>query len=216
MSTPVRASTQDPGRLADLTRRYAPYSLSAGGLGSALGGTLVLITYFVGALAAPTGAGGRLALAAAPLVWIAAKELLRTRYYQRLGQVRQPWGRADRGWHVAFTLFTAAASVGIVVSVIRSAGGDPAVLLEPAILGYLAFVVALPPLVWFFMRTPLEFIAGVFLVAQAAVILAGGHYELGRQPQAPIAAVVLIALGIRQHLQFKHLQRELAELSGAR
>ena len=82
-------------------------------------------------------------------------------------------------------------------------------MLALVVIGYLLFVAAMPVLVWFYMKTPFEFIAGVFLIAQSAVILAGGHYDLGSQLQAPIAAVVLILYGLRQHLEFRNLQREL-------
>lgn len=199
----------DATHLGELTRRYARYSLSAGGLSNVLGGALVLAAYFIGALAAPASFGGRLALASAPIVWIVAKELLRRHYYQRLGKVEEVRTAADRRWHLGFTLFSAVISVAVVAGVMAAARNDPTTLTDPGVVGYLLFVAAMPLLAWFYMRTPLEFIAGIFLIAQAAVVLAGGHYELGSQLQAPIAAVVLILYGLRQHLEFRSLQREL-------
>lgn len=200
--------------LAGLTQRYARYARSASGLGGVLGGLLVLVSYFAGALIEPLGIAARLALAAAPLLWIVGKELLRSSYYQRLGEATQRWSRADRNWHIGFTLFTALVSVVILVVVLGETLASPGATLTAGTLGYLAYIAAMPVLVWFFMRTPLEFIAGVFLVAQAALMLGGGNYQLGQQPQAPIAAVVLIVVGIRQHLDYRDVRRRLIEVRG--
>src|SRR5690606_32412100 len=205
MTSDITHPVPNPERLGTLTRRYARYSRTAGGLGSVLGGVLVLVTYFVGALALPKSVEGRLALASAPLIWIAGKELLRTRFYQQLGRVQESMTPSERRWHLGFTLFTAIVSVAVIAFLLVSARDDLARLATPGRLGYLAFVAAMPLLAWRFMRTPLEFIIGIFLVAQAAVVLAGGHYALGEQPQAPIVAVVLIVVGIRQHMEFHSL-----------
>ena len=212
MTTKGNTPTDFGSRLGELTRRYSRYSASAGGLSSVLGGALVLATYFIGALAAPASSGARLALASAPIVWIVAKELLRRFYYQRLGKVDEVRTVAERRWHLVFTLFSAVISAVVVAGVMAAARNNPSTLADPGVVGYLLFVAAMPLLVWLYMKTPLDFIAGIFLIAQAAVILAGGHYELGSQLQAPIAAVVLILYGLRQHLDFRSLQRELRGL----
>lgn len=198
-------------RLARLTRRYARYSRSAGGLASVLGGGLALVAYVVGGLAPPEGIPGRAALALAPFVWIAAKEVLRRRLYQTLGRVGERWDRKDRRLHVGFTAFTTVVSAVVIIGVgwPTAAGGGAA---PTATWGYVALVAAMPVLVWFFMRTPLEYVVGVFLVCQAALMLAGSHYELWEQPQAPLAALALVVLGVRQHLEFRRLRRELDEV----
>lgn len=203
---------RDHSRLADLTRRYASFSRSAGGASSVLGGALVLITYFVGALVSPSSAWARIALASAPVVWLVCRELLRSRYYQKLGRVEEPVSRNDRRLHVGLTVFVSVISIAIVGLFLYVAWQEPARTLTPAWLGYIAFVAALPWVVWKYLKTPLEFIIGVFLVAQAALMLGGGHYSLGEQPQAPIAAVVLIVLGVRQHMQFRRLRGELQSI----
>jgi hypothetical protein len=182
-------------------------------LASVLGGGLALMAYVVGALSPPDGLWGRLALASAPFVWIGAKEVMRRRYYQPLGRVAEPSTEYERRWHLGFTIFTAVVSIAVVAGVLwvtveRGRGVPPA-----GVLGYLAIVALLPVLVWYFMRTPLEFIVGVFLVCQAALMLGGTSYALWEQPQAPIAAVVLVVLGIKQHLDFRSLRRDLARLS---
>lgn len=212
MRTAADAQPTPHGRLQEVTSRYARYSRTAAGLGNVLAGVLVLITYFVGALVEPLGTPLRLALVAAPVVWIVTKELLRARYYQRLGRVSENWSRGERVLHVVLTLFTLAVAAFVATTVLVAARGDLAAIVEVGALGYLAFSLAMPVLVWFFMRTPLEFVVGVFLVAQAALIAGGGNYELGSQLQAPIAAVVLLFLGARQHREFRALERELASL----
>lgn len=205
-------SSKSPEHLAELTRRYARYARSASGLGGVLGGVLVLVTYFAGALITPLGTEARLALASAPVVWIVAKELLRGRYYQQLGKATQAWDREDRNWHLGFTLFTLLVSLVILAVALPATLAGPAAGLAPGNLAYLGYVAVMPLLVWFFMRTPLEFIAGVFLVAQAALMVSGSSYGLGQQPQAPIAAVALILVGLRQHQEYREVRRRLAEL----
>lgn len=205
---------RDPDRLQDLTRRYARYSLSAGGLGSALGGVLALVTYFIGALATPDGPWGRIALAAAPFLWIGGREALRRGYYQALGRVVEVRTAGERRWHLGFTLFTAAVSLFVVGAIGWRILVQGAPAPDTGQWAYLVLVTALPWLVWRFMPTPLEFIVGVFLVAQAAVILAGGHYELWQQPQVPFVAVVFIAIGVKQHLEFRAIRQELAGAEG--
>lgn len=203
----------DATHLEELTRRYARFSLSAAGLGSVLGGILALATWLVGGLAPPEEGWHRLVLASAPLVWIGAKEALRHFHYQGLGRVDQVWSRTDRRWHVGLTIFTTLVCAGVIVTLVARAPGGATGLLDPPWLGYLAFVAAMPVLVYRFMRTPLEYVAGVFLVAQAAAVLAGGHYELWQQPQVPLVAVALVVLGAREHREFRAVRREL--LAGA-
>lgn len=186
--------------------------MSARGLGSVLGGALALVTYFLGALVPDLSTGGRVALAAAPLVWIAVKELLRSRYYQRFGRVEEARPALDRRLHLGLTLFTALVSAGIVVTVLVR---EWPVQWDVGIAGYLMYVAAMPLLVWLFMRTPLEYVAGVFLVAQAALMLSGGNYSLWQQPQAPIGGLALIVLGLRQHAEYLRISRELESLRGA-
>ena len=195
--------------LSELTRRYARFSRSAAGLGSVLGGVLALVAYFTGALA-PLAPWSRLLLASTPLVWIGAKEALRHRYYQRFGRVVERPDRSEYRWHVVLTIFIAVVSAGVTVVMVGGMvmSGWTALPLARW-LGYMAFVVALPFLVWRYMRTMAEFVVGVFLVAQAALVLGGGNYELGQQIQAPVFAVVLIVFGIREHLEFRVLTRRL-------
>jgi hypothetical protein len=209
----MHPTTVPDDALADLTRRYARFSLSAGGLASALGGALALVAYFVGALTPPDSLWGRIGLATTPLVWIGAKEWLRRRYYQRLGRVTQVRTDSERRWHVGFTLAIGLITLAVAGFVLAGiVDGSRSVKDDPGVIGYLAFVLSTPVLVWYFMRTPLELIVGVFLMAQAALAVVGVHYSLGEQPQAPIAALVLLVIGIRQHAEFRKLRRDIQRL----
>jgi hypothetical protein len=206
-------TSHDHDTLASLTRQYARYSLSAGGLASVIGGGLTILAYFVGAIALPEGLWGRIGLASAPLIWIGAKELLRRHYYQRYGRVAQVQTVTERRWHLFFTVFTALASVVVVGTVVFALGtGRRSMPSDPGMVGYLVFIAAMPVLVWYFMQTPLEFIIGVFLVAQAGLALVGAHYDLGDQLQAPIAGLVLMVIGVKQHLEFRTLDRSLRRM----
>jgi len=209
MHTPQTHQHRPEEQLADLTRRYARFSRSAAGLASVIGGSLALMTYLLGALAPPDGWAGRLALAATPFVWIATKEILRHRYYQALGRVREVPSPSAERWHMGFTLFTAAVSAVVVVSVLWGVVMVPDDGPSPGQWGYLSIVAVMPWLVWRFMPTPLEFIVGVFLLAQAAMMLAGSHYALWEQPQLPLAAVALMAVGLREHREFRRLRASL-------
>src|SRR5690606_8654748 len=167
--------------------------------------------YFVGALAPDLSTGGRVGLATTPLVWIVVKELLRSRYYQRFGRVEEVRPVFDRRLHLGLTLFTALVSVGIVVTVLVR---QWPLQWDVGTVGYLAYVAAMPLLVWLFMRTPLEFIVGVFLVAQAALVLAGGSYRLWEQPPAPSGGVALLVGGGSERREFWRLELELKGLRG--
>ncbi len=201
----------DADHLAGITRRYARFSRSAAGLASAIGGGIALLVYFQGALAPPTGWGGRLALASAPFVWIAARELLRQRYYQSFGRVQEIRPVEAERWHLGLTLFTAAVSIGVVGFVAWQLVMGPTVSPGPDLVGYLTMIVLMPWLVWRFMPTPLEFIVGVFLVAQAALMLGGSHYALWDQPHVPVAAVALMVVGVRQHREFRRVRAALQQ-----
>ena len=62
-------------------------------------------------------------------------------------------------------------------------------------IGYLAVVALLPWVVWRWLRTPLEFIVGVFLLCQAALAFTGQTYGFGPSTAVfPLASIALIVL----------------------
>lgn len=212
-SEPAATATPEPEpdeSIAELTRRYSRFSHSAGGLASTIGGGLALFAYFVGAFTPPEALWGRIGLALTPFIWIVSKELLKRHYYQSFGRVEQVRTVSERRWHIGFTLFTAVIMVVVAGWVTANlVTGERNLQEDPWVLGYLALVLMTPVLVWYFMQTPLEFIVGVFLMAQAALSLVGVHYSLGQQLQAPIVGVVLLVIGVRQHLEFLKLRGDL-------
>ena len=200
--------------LSDLTRQYARYARNAAGLGNILGGVLTMAMYIVG-LTLPLTAAGRVGLALVPLVWIAAKEMLRRAYYQRHGRVTEVPSAEERRWHVILTGITALISLFILGSFFLGGRAGPAEASPWQQAGYLAFVLALPVLVWFFMRTTEEYLVGVLLVCQAAVLLAGGNYPLSWQnAYFPLFAAFAVVAGFRQHRAYLKLERQLRNLGG--
>lgn len=201
--------TTDPlserlARLATLTRAYSRYSRSAGGLGTLLGGVFCLLSYFGGALL-PITPLLRVVLALLPLVWIATKESLRLGLYQAQGGVREELDQSQQRWHIGLTAFLAIGSV-LIVGCVLFYRHTP---LPSVAWIYLAYVVALPVIGWYFLWSIPEFVVGGFLVCQAAIAAVGLTYPLGSQLQAPLMAVLAILVGWREHRAFRTLRREL-------
>lgn len=191
----------------DLTRRYARYSRTAGGLATTLGGALAAGVSLCAGLAT-LAPWQRVLLAAAPLAWLLAKELLRRRLYQRRGTVREALTPFARRLHVGLTAAVAVIALAVVGFV------GPRVLTHPTAGGaaYLAYVAALPVVAWFFLWTAEELIVGVFLFCQGAIVAAGGGVTLARGPL--VVFVVAIVVGLVEHARFRRLEREL-EAAGA-
>jgi hypothetical protein len=78
-------------------------------------------------------------------------------------------------------------------------------------------VALLPLIVWRWLRTPLEFIVGVFLLCQAAVAFTGQTYAFGPTTVVfPLAAIALVVVGWRDHRRFIRLQTEMRAFVAAR
>jgi hypothetical protein len=200
-----------PDRLAELesvTREYARFSRSAGGLGSVLGGLLCLASYAAGGLLGTSGPV-RVALIATPLVWIVCKELIRRHYYQHLGAAAEQENRRERNGRVMTTAVTALISIVVAIPVLTR---------EERVMnaaGYLAVVAAMPVVAWLWLRTPLEFVTGTFLMCQAAVAFNGTAYPLLSVAIVfPFAAAGLIVAGVRDHLRFRRVTERIGRLTG--
>jgi hypothetical protein len=192
-----------------VTRDLSKFAGSAAGLGSVLGGALCLVAYLAhGLLPAPLPPAARLTFAAFPLAWIAVKETLRRRYYQRFGLAVPPVPRTDRAVGIFCLIVTCAVSAGVTATVL--AVNRPWTVER---VGYLAFVLLLPPCALLF-RSAEEFIVGVFLLCQAAVCVAGHRYAFTETYTIlfPIASVGLIAAGVHQHRLFLAARKRLLDL----
>ncbi len=207
MDTTPEALSDRLTKLSTLTRAYSRYSRSAGGLGTLLGGGLCLLSYLGGALL-PLTPALRITLALLPAVWIAAKEWLRHVLYQPAGRLREAPDRTQHRWHVGLTAFLAIASAAILCTALFY-GRAP---LRPGVAIYMAYVLALPFVAWYFLWSIPELVVGIFLLCQAALAAAGLTYPLGSQLQAPAMAIVALLLGWREHRAFRALRRELAAL----
>src|SRR5258706_3200367 len=155
--------------LKQLTQRYARFSRSAGGLGTALGGALALAA-FIAARYATLPWAARCGLATAPFLWVASKELLRRSFYQRYGRVTESLSRGAKRLHGVLSGFTTFLVLAIFVLVVPKWAQAPS--WQGA--AYLSLLAALSVCSWLFLWTPEEFILGVFLFIQAAIALAGG------------------------------------------
>jgi hypothetical protein len=192
-----------------ITREYARFSRSAGGLAWVLGGLTALAAYLAGGLLPPTPLLVS-TLVALPGIWIAAKELLARGYYQRMGRVEEQVAPAERRWQRILTGYTVLVALFILLRVATS--GQP---WTAATWGYVALVAAMPLVVWLWLRTPMEFVVGVFLICQGAVAVAGRAYPLWSVAAVfPLAALLMIAAGIRDHLRYRALQGRLRALAG--
>lgn len=192
-------------RLAENTARYARYSRSAGGLSLVIGGALCLLTFTLGATIELTPAW-RYALASAPLLWLASKELLRALHYQRAGGALERLSRAQWRNHLLMVGYLAVVSAVVIAGVLANAGA--AAWRWPAV-GYLAIVAALPLVAarWFWSTG--DFLVGVLLMCQAAVVLVGLHYPWYWILVAAIYAAIAIPTGWREHRDYLRLREEL-------
>jgi len=192
-------------RLSSATRDLSRFSRSAAGLGSVLGGALCLASSCAHALL-PLTPATRLLLATFPFLWILAKELLRRRFYQRLGRIDQPLSRRARLAHLAITLYTIAFSLLVLAAVLPRTR-------TPATAGYALIILLMPWITWRYLRTTNEYIVGTFLLCQAAVGLAGSHYHTPGLLLTPIVCSLLMILtGLLEHRRFLAAQQTLRDL----
>lgn len=215
-------STEDRlGELEALTRSYARYSRSAGGLASVLGGVFCLISYLAGGLLPATPAL-RAVLVALPFVWLLAKHLMARRYYQRFGHVEEQETAAERRTYRFCVIVTLLVAMLVTVADWPHAGRWTA-----GGAGYLAMVWLLVLAGWRWLRSPLDFFVGVFLFCEAALLCAGRTYPVIGTAQAhdalpmallalmyPLAALLMIGRGVADHRRFLGLRERLAQLHG--
>ncbi len=205
-SPPDPSPATDPlARLAAATARYAAYSRSAGGLGLMVGGILCLAAFVAGATVTLTPPL-RYALAAAPVLWLLSKELLRALYYQRDGGALERLSAKQRRNHRWMVAYLAGMSLLIVVGAASTAGARA--WHWPGI-GYLAIVAAMPLVAarWFWSTG--DFLVGVLLISQAAVVIAGDHYPWYWIAIAAAFAAIAVATGWREHRDYLRLRGEL-------
>lgn len=195
--------------LESITRDYARYAESAGGLAAVAGGTLCLLSFALGAALAPTLAL-RLTLMAIPVIWLVLKQIIANRYYQRLGRAVE---MLDRGRVLTRRALIAGTAALIVIIMLGVLLDDESVPLPKTTLEaglYLAILVAIPLIAWRWLRTPIELVVGTFLLCQAALAGKGGSYPLWSTALIFLpAGVMMIASGVRDHQRFRVLQKRI-------
>ena len=208
--------------LKNLTRQYGRFSKNAVGLGHVLGGGLLFLSVYL-VCHIQLGVLGRLLLGAAPFGWIFAKEWLRKNYYQFSGQViqrRRAWEDPLQALLTGVMALVGLAATGFVIySLLESFSWG--LLLGSLI--YVALLLAIPFIVWRYLRAPYEFIVGVALFLFSAILLSGSPLAgtpravlvRGFMELAEIVALVMVPVGLVEHVEFLKLRRKIRGLKEA-
>ena len=210
----MNSQLEDLDRLARQAERYARYSRSAGGLSSVIGGGLLAASFLLNAYAELTPVL-RALLAATPLFWLAAKELLRRRYYQREGALLQAPTTKERrahAWNVVYLTVVSLLVLGFVAAALLRDSRAP----DASVFGYVAMVVAIPFVAWRWFWSASDFLVGVLLMCQSAVVIHGGNYPPIWLPYIALCAAIAIFTGWREHRDYLALRAELEAPRGLR
>jgi hypothetical protein len=148
--------------LQRLTREYASFSRSRGGLGNVLGDVVGLVVF-----GAVWLLGGSLAAAVIAVglnfLWLVGKEVIRQHLYLRFGRARELWTGKPRREHQLATLIITLFLLAFAVEIV--AGGWLGKLAWP----YLVFCLLMPWIVWRYLHTGHEIAIGVGLLFMCAV-----------------------------------------------
>lgn len=160
-------------------------------------------------------------------VWLLAKGWMTHRYYQRLGHVEQQETRLERGMHRLYVAVALLVALAITAGMVTLAK-QHALSLPMSVLAYLALLWLLVLATWRWLRSPFDFIIGVFLFCQAALVSVGRHYPLTGTTHTheamlmslvalmfPLIALAMIANGVKEHRQFRVLRQQPEQRRGA-
>lgn len=218
----------EPGKLAQLSRRYARYSHSLPGLSLALGGVVMLLLLFAPLFldehvhACLDNQRGLLALIVATLltVWILAKEWMRQRIYQSLGIAESKSSAVGivfiRLLAIAIALIALAYPVKMLAT---QSHPDPLPSIVQVYVGLTACL-ALPWCTLRFIRGVQEgvlwFILCFWVLALAWMFPLAEPFKNGEGPLAmiifltiPLAYFGGLTVGLVQHFNFMRLAREI-------
>ncbi|NGP53413.1 hypothetical protein [Thioalkalivibrio sp. XN8] len=204
----MHADLQHLDKLAERAQRYARYSRSAGGLSSVIGGILLFASFLANAYL-ELGQADRIALALAPALWLLAKELLRVGYYQRDGRALQaPTAKEKRShrWTVIYLAVISALVLGFLAWKSVEAGRLPGA----GMIGYAMIVAALPLVAWRWFWSVSDFLVGVLLMCQSAVVIGGGNYPAIWLAYVGACAAIAVFYGWREHREYLALRAEFA------
>jgi hypothetical protein len=220
---PFQPSLKELSELEKLTRAYGKFSRDAVGLGHVLGGGLVFLSTYLLGHHIHLGVFGRLLLGSAPFAWIFCKEWLREHYYQFAGRVQQPKKVWEDVLLAMLTGLTALISLTATGFVVHGLLQDFSWRLALSNLVYVPLLLAMPFIVWRYLRAPYEFVVGVALLALAALVLSGSPLAgttraalvLGFMVGAEVVALVMVLVGFVEHMEFLKLRRKMRALKEA-
>jgi hypothetical protein len=204
----MQVNLDDLDQLAARAQRYARYSRSAGGLSSVIGGILLFASFLANAYM-DLGQAERVVLALAPALWLLAKELLRVGYYQRDGQVLQAPTDKERRSHRWTVIYLAVVSL-VVLGFLAWKAVESGRLPGPGMIGYAVIVAALPLVAWRWFWSVSDFLVGVLLMCQSAVVIGGGNYPPIWLLYVGACAAVAVFYGLREHREYLALKAEFA------
>lgn len=215
-------------RLERLTREYARYARRSAGLGSVLGGIFAYLILAVDLLGhqgrltifgayAPLPLKPVLLLTLLPFLWLGARAGLRIWWYQRYGLVEEaPAEQADpreRRRRIALIVVFPMVLVAALTTIFMSE-----VALKPlrAVVFLLlmgATIFALKSL----LHGRMERVLGVLLFLCPALLVTGIQMAaLDSLVALPIVGTLAVGLGLKEHLAFRRLERQLRALGSTR
>jgi len=207
------AQEVDLNTYSEVTRQYSRFSRNAAGMGNVIGGIFGLTAWWIWAHTQDSVLR-RIALVAIPVIWVAAREWLRHRYYQRYGKVAPLGDHTEMLWRIALTSLTAVVCATILgfsgyFAMAKPYPDHPAL---PVI--WLIIIAVMPFAVWFFFNGAVELIVGVSLLYYAAEGIAGTTPRGSADSTVILFALLLILAGIREHKLYRKLQTKLESAEG--
>jgi len=207
------AQEVDMNTYSEVTRQYSRFSRNAAGMGNVIGGILALAAWWIWAHMQDSILR-RVALIAIPIIWVAAREWLRHRYYQRYGKVAGLGDRTEMLWRIALTSLTALVCATILGFSVYFATAKPYPDYSALPVIWMIIIVAMPFAVWFFFNGAVELIVGVSLLYYAAEGIAGTTPRGAADSTVILFAFLLILAGIREHQLYRKLQTKLESVEG--
>jgi hypothetical protein len=193
------------GELQRLTREYARYGRSRGGLGTMLGGCAGLLVFLAVWLFGGNAATASLAVGLTAL-WLVGKDVIRRRYYQRYGVARETWTSEARRVHRTTLLLITPLLLAFALWIVAAGW-----LSHPAIsLPYLVFCLATPWIIGRSLFTLNEIMVGTGLLFICAVLASGHTPALLGLLVVPTYALAMLPLGWAEHRQFRFLAARLS------
>jgi uncharacterized membrane protein YhaH (DUF805 family) len=199
-------------QLQILTREYAKFSKSAAGWGSITGGILGLLLYaIINRSDLPNWA--RLLCGLAPIIWLGSKQLVRSRYYQRHGQVLETsstpvWlERVLQGMIIGVMFCVLGA--GLVALAIKPENvlriPTPNLILAVLLCAFGIYAARL-------INTTAEMLAALQMFIAAFYILGGLPGNPDSLWALPVYSSLLLVIGIYEHWQYRGIENQLRKL----